>query len=96
LREAPSVRNVANSRVRWATVIDRVLKITNDPTNSAIAPNPRKKYRMKLIPSFVSLASASACFLASTTCSDDGTSGWTALTSAVGDVPSFALTEIAS
>ena len=24
LREAPSVRSVANSRVRWATVIDRV------------------------------------------------------------------------
>ena len=29
LREAPSVRSVANSRVRWATVIERVLKITN-------------------------------------------------------------------
>ena len=43
LRDAPSVRRVANSRVRWATVIDRVLKITNDPTNSAIAPKPRKK-----------------------------------------------------
>ena len=28
LREAPSVRSVANSRVRWATVIERVLKIT--------------------------------------------------------------------
>ena len=43
LREAPSVRSVANSRVRWATVIDSVLKITNEPTNSAIAPKPRKK-----------------------------------------------------
>ena len=39
LREAPIVRNVANSRVRCATVTDRVLKITNDPTNSAIPPN---------------------------------------------------------
>ena len=40
LREAPSVRSVANSRVRWATVIDRVLKITNAPTSSAMAPKP--------------------------------------------------------
>ena len=43
LREAPSVRSVANSRVRCATVIDRVLKITNAPTNSAIAPKPSRK-----------------------------------------------------
>jgi hypothetical protein len=43
LREAPSVRRVANSRVRWATVIDRVLKITNAPTNSAMAPKPSRK-----------------------------------------------------
>ena len=43
LREAPSVRRVANSRVRWATVIESVLKITNAPTNSAIAPKPSRK-----------------------------------------------------
>ena len=33
-REPPSVRSVANSRVRWATVIESVLKITNAPTSS--------------------------------------------------------------
>ena len=43
LREAPRVRSVANSRVRWATVIDSVLKITNAPTNRAIAPKPSRK-----------------------------------------------------
>ncbi len=43
LRDAPSVRSVANSRVRWATVIDRVLKITNAPTNSAMPPKPSRK-----------------------------------------------------
>ena len=37
-REAPS-RRVASSRVRCATVTDSVLKITNAPTNRAIAPN---------------------------------------------------------
>ncbi len=34
-REAPSVRNIANSRVRWATVIEKVLKIRNAATNRA-------------------------------------------------------------
>ena len=43
LREAPRVRSVANSRVRWATVIDSVLKITNAPTNRAMAPKPSRK-----------------------------------------------------
>ena len=30
-RLAPTVRIVANSRVRWATVIESVLKMTNAP-----------------------------------------------------------------
>ncbi len=34
-RLAPSVRNIANSRVRWATVIEKVLKIRKAATNSA-------------------------------------------------------------
>ena len=34
-RLAPSVRSIANSRVRWATVIENVLKIRNAATNSA-------------------------------------------------------------
>jgi hypothetical protein len=37
--DAPSVLRVANSRVRWATVIEMVLKMTNAPTNNAIAAN---------------------------------------------------------
>ena len=51
LREAPRVRSVANSRVRWATVIDRVLKITNAPTSSAIRPNPSRNSRIVFMPS---------------------------------------------
>ena len=46
LREAPSVRSVANSRVRWATVIDSVLKITNAPTSSAMPPKPSRTQRI--------------------------------------------------
>ena len=33
-REAPSVRSRPNSRVRWATVIEKVLKMMNAPTTS--------------------------------------------------------------
>ena len=38
-RQAPSVRSSPNSRMRWATVIEKVLKITNEPTISATAAN---------------------------------------------------------
>ena len=46
LREAPIVRRVANSRVRWATVIESVLKMTKAPTKSAMPAKPSRKYRM--------------------------------------------------
>ena len=42
-REAPSVRRVANSRIRCATVIESVLKMTNAPTKRAIAANESRK-----------------------------------------------------
>ena len=42
-REPPSVRNVASSRGRCATVIDSVLKMTNAPTKSATPPKPSRK-----------------------------------------------------
>ena len=41
-RDAPSVRSVASSRVRWETVIASVLKITKPPTNSATRPKPTR------------------------------------------------------
>ena len=43
LREAPIVRSVASSRVRCATVIDIVLKMTKAPTKRATAPKASKK-----------------------------------------------------
>ena len=42
-RDAPIVRSVANSRVRCATVIESVLKITNAPTKSAMPANESRK-----------------------------------------------------
>ena len=59
-REAPIVRSVANSRVRWATVIDSEFAITNAPTNSAIPPNASRNPCRKLMKPWVSLASSSA------------------------------------
>ena len=42
-RDAPIVRSVANSRVRCATVIESVLKMTNAPTKSAMPANESRK-----------------------------------------------------
>jgi hypothetical protein len=42
-RDAPIVRRVANSRMRCATVIDSVLKMTNAPTKSATPANESRK-----------------------------------------------------
>ncbi len=38
-RIAPIVRSMANSRMRWATVIEKVLKMTNAPTSTAAPAN---------------------------------------------------------
>ena len=43
-RDAPIVRSVANSRTRWAIVIESVLEITKLPTKSAIPPNAMSAY----------------------------------------------------
>ena len=42
-RDAPIVRSVANSRVRCATVIENVLKMTKAPTKSAMAAKASRK-----------------------------------------------------
>ena len=38
-RAAPTIRSSPNSRERWATVIESVLKIVNAPTRTATKPN---------------------------------------------------------
>ena len=52
---------MANSRVRWAIVIDSELAITNDPTKSAMPPKASRKPCKKVMNSFVSAASSLAC-----------------------------------
>ena len=47
-REAPSVRSSANSRMRWVTVIEKVLKMMNAPTNSEMPANASSSVVRKL------------------------------------------------
>ena len=60
-RVAPSVRNVASSRVRCATVIDSVLAITKLPTNSAMPPNASRNDRKMFRNELVSWVCCAAC-----------------------------------
>ena len=60
-RDAPIVLSVANSRVRWAIVIDSELAITNEPTKRAMPPKASRKVCRKSVKLFVSLASFEAC-----------------------------------
>ena len=63
-RDAPSVRNVANSRVRCAMVIESELAMTKLPTNSATPPKPSKNFWRNETKEFVSLASSCDCAVA--------------------------------
>ena len=54
-REAPRVRSIANSRTRWATVIEKVLKIRKAPTNSATPAKTSRAICRKLRLSRISL-----------------------------------------
>jgi hypothetical protein len=59
-RDAPIVRSVANSRTRWATVMESVLKMTKAPTKSAMRPKASRKYWMMFVNSSTSLVAS--CF----------------------------------
>ncbi len=91
-RLAPSVRSIANSRVRWATVIENVLKIKNAATNSETPAKIKSAVRRMLMNS----PTSSRCD--STFCSP--VSAWTERGSAAvrlaaswsGEVPSAAAT----
>ena len=89
-REAPSVRSVASSRVRWAIVIDSEFAITKLPTNSAMPPNASRKSWKMLRNPLVSLVCCWACACPVLTWALGPRSGVTALASWVGEVPGLA------
>ena len=87
-RDAPTVRSVANSRVRCATVIDSVLKITKAPTNRAMPANDSRKYRMMLVNVEISSESSVACSAPDRTVTDVPSSSRMRATSSSGATPS--------
>ena len=96
-REAPSVRNSANSRVRCATVTVNVLKIRKLPTSRATPANTSSAVRMKPSASDRSCACFSACSLPVRTAkSRPPSSRLIAALSCSGDVPLSAATEMSS
>ena len=95
-REAPTVRRVANSRVRWAIVIESELAITKLPTKRAIPPNASRKPRRNEMKPFVSAASSSACWAAVFTWAVAGMFASSSRTSCSSDTPGFAATAISS
>ena len=96
LRDAPRVRSVASSRTRCATVIDSVLKMTNDPTISEIAANASRRYLMMASPSFVSFESAAPCSAPVRTTADSSSRGRTCLATASSETPFLAAMKIES
>ncbi len=91
-RDAPTVRSVANSRVRCTTVIESVLKITKAPTNRAIPANDSRKYRMMLVNVATSSESSLACSAPDRTVTDVPSSSRMLATSSAGATPSCAAT----
>ena len=82
--------------MRWAIVIESVLKMTNAPTNSATAPNASRKYWMNFVNSVMSFAAALACSDPVWTSVFAGRSGLISRTSESGETPGFAETAIRS
>ena len=95
-REAPSVRSVASSRVRCATVIEMVLKMTKAPTNSAMPANASRMYLMPLSPPVTDLLTDAASAADVRTISVRAGAGGSALRSARGVTPGLPTTEMLS
>ena len=95
-REPPSVRIVANSRVRWAIVIESEFAITKLPTKSAMPAKASRKPWRKVMNSLVSAASSSACSEASLTSAVGGRTSSISWTTSVSGTPGSAATAISS
>ncbi len=95
-RDAPIVRSVANSRTRWATVIDSVLKMTKAPTKRAMMPNASKKYWMMFVNSSTSWVASWVSWTPVCTWVLGGRIGSISWTSCSGLTPSLAAIEMPS
>ena len=73
-RLAPTIRSSASSRVRWPTVIEKVLKIVKPPTNSAMPAKISSAVEMNDSSLSTALDSSLATLWPLTTCTPDGRS----------------------
>ncbi len=90
-RLAPMVRSMASSRVRWATVIEKTLKMMNAPTSTATAARPSSTGVMKPpIASPIWSDWSSAFSRPVCTRTPSGTTARTRSASATGEIPSSA------
>ncbi len=95
-RLAPSVRSRASSRVRWATMIENVLKMMNAPTNSAMNANTSSAVRKNRRASFSAFEFSSATVVLVTASTPLGSASWIRARSSVSDTPESATTSISS
>ena len=82
--------------MRWASVIERVLKITNAPTPSAMNPKPSRNIWTNLLLSCVAFESASACCWPVLICAVAGTTDRRSRTTCSEETPLRAATKIVS
>ena len=93
-REAPSVRSSPNSATRWATVIEKVLKIRKAPTKTATKPKTSRMVCRKPRLSWIFSELRSAFSLAVSTLIEAGISRSIRRFSRVAETPLSAATEI--
>ncbi len=94
--EAPSVRSIPNSRVRWATVIENVLKIKKAPTKTEIPAKTSSVVVRKPKPSLMSADCCAASSAPVLACASAGSAALRRSLSSSGVTPSAASTLIAS
>ncbi len=94
-REAPSARSIANSRRRWATVIEKALKMMKAPTSTAMPPKLSSTGRRKApIASLSALVWSAAAWAPVLTSVDGGSAARTRFASSSAETPASALTSI--
>ena len=95
-RAAPTMRSIANSRVRWATVIESVLKIVNAPTRTATPPNTSRTVLMMPMNCFSPSSVKRSWAAAVCTCAPGPTAAATALRTSAAATPERPATRIES
>ena len=90
------MRSNPNSRIRWATVIEKMLKIRKLPTSSVIPLNTSRMMRKKLSWSLMSWDWRSAACVPVSTVRRGGRTRSIRSLSSRGETPAAALTEIPS